>query len=157
MIKEIKNKYGLRHIIHKELIGYSTHKSGGDGVEEIHALVISSVWNSKDIWYVDDPRYAEWVRLHSTEWYNANHDTPMNPFDSEDLEVVKINLSITAKPVSVKIPTAYQVYKSKYAKTDKRHWESLQKNLQAGRTSLDLYELIKYYKNQEKQKRAKVK
>lgn len=157
VIKEIKNKYGLQHT-NKELIGYSIHEqSGGDGVEEIHSLVLSSDWDSKDFWYVDDPRYAEWVRLNSTEWYNANHETPINPFNSEDLTVVKITISITAKPVAIKIPTAYQVYKAKYAKTNKDHWKDVQELLHMGVMDLGYYELIMYYENQQKHKQSKAK
>lgn len=48
-------------------------------------------------WIVDDFEtacYAKWV---STEWYNADYEHPVNPFDTAKLEVVKVVTTAVVK------------------------------------------------------------
>lgn len=122
-MKEVKNKYGLRQKSTGQLVGYCT-SSNADGdccVEEQYILQPGS----DQLWLVDDPEQAEYVRLNSTEWYNAGFDTPTNNLDSDDLEVVEVNVEVKVEPVEVSLPTPYEFFEARYAKKEPRHWEYL--------------------------------
>ena len=106
-------KYGLMHVPSGEMVGYRTISNGnGDCVDIQYILDLSE----KDrLWLVDDPEHAEYVRLHSTEWYNADYETPKHfpSCKSEELKVVKM-VSIESEDVAVSIPTFPEFIKLNY-------------------------------------------
>ena len=124
-MQEIKNKYGLMHKPTRRALGFSTSSNaGGDFcVETQHILELSS----DKMWVVDNPKHAEWVRLNPTQWYNADYDTPTHDFDSDDLQVVRINVEIKVdvEPTEVAIPTPYEFFEKKYAEKEPDHWAYL--------------------------------
>lgn len=120
-MNEIKNKFGLRQKSTGKIVGYYTSQNSGDGVELQHILEPGA----EKFWLVDDPEQAEFVRLNSTEWYNAGYDTPTNHIDTDDLEVVEINVEIKTTSVDVSLPTPYEFFETRYAEKDPRHWEYL--------------------------------
>lgn len=131
-MKEIKNKYGLREKKTGKLLSFNRTKNRCDAVEYCHDLRVDE---NSETWLVDNPRQAEWVRHNSTEWYNADHNTPRHHYEAHELEVVEVNVSIRVTLMNVKVPTPYEYFKSKYAKKDPRHWASLQEAFKDKRRS----------------------
>jgi len=80
-------KYGLRIIETQEILRYEmNNNSSGDNVLTTYVLS-----NSTDnIWTVDSIEHANYVKYNTTPWYNAGHDTPMNEYEPEELEIIKI-------------------------------------------------------------------
>ena len=114
-MKKTIMKYGLMHVPSGEMVGYRTISNGnGDCVDIQYILDLSE----KDrLWLVDDPEHAEYVRLHSTEWYNAEYDSPNHSPNCkpEELKVVKYMVSIESEDVEVSIPTFPEYIKLNYA------------------------------------------
>lgn len=56
-----------------------------------------------DIWHVDTPEQAEWVRLNHTKWYNAVKETPSHchNYDPDDYEVVKQVITTEEEKVDI--------------------------------------------------------
>ena len=42
------------------------------------------------VWMANSYEKADYVRTHSTEWYNADYSSPTNDYDAEILEVRKL-------------------------------------------------------------------
>jgi hypothetical protein len=87
----MKTLYGLRHIQSKQLLTFTT-SSHGDGefcVDVEYRLRINA---DDPIWLVPDEETATAATI-STDWYNADYTSPSHNFKSEELEVVKFNLS----------------------------------------------------------------
>jgi len=138
-------KYGLRSKKSGKLIGFSTEGNSEDceGVSVTYSLLENAV----SPWLVDFPEHAEYVRLNSTDWYNADYKTPINPYESDELEVVRVEQII--EPVKVKIPTAEEYLKLSYLNKDlkyydPKHYEYCMKNISrmAIYSFYDLIELI---------------
>jgi hypothetical protein len=90
----LKSGYGLLHKKENVILGFSTEESHScDSVGVIYTL--SSC--DEPLWIVKDKLNASYVRLYSTEWYNAGYEHPVNPYEPEELEVVKIELNVTVE------------------------------------------------------------
>lgn len=127
-VQGVKNKFGLRQKSTGELVGYEIlSNDGGDFCSENQYLLQVG---PKQIWLVDDPEQAEFVRLNSTPWFNADYDTPTNDLDPDDLEVVEIDMIVNVQPVDVSIPTPYEFFKERYAKKEPRHWNQLKEEIE---------------------------
>lgn len=138
-MKEVRNKYGLRQKSTGQLVGYEiSSNEGGDFCGEFQYIL--EVGDER-LWLVDDPQQAEFVRLNSTEWYNAGYDTPTHHFKADDFEVVVINVAVSAKSVEVSIPTPYEFFKAKYAKEDPEHWEYVKEMIEKDRARYSWYDL----------------
>lgn len=141
----VENKYCLRVKKTGELAKYSIRETDGDGVPYQHSIEKQGDY----IWFADSPEHAEYVRLYSTAWYNADYDTPTNNYNPEDLEVVKVSIVVNAEPVSVEIPTIYEVYRSKYEKSEPEHLANVKKLIEEGRVkSYYYFELQEYLASQ---------
>lgn len=110
-----KTTYALRH---KESGGlltlHITSNSGGDCCGD----VTYELWTGGNaIWRVDDAIHAEYVRNFSTEWYNADYDSPKHDYRPEELEVVEIKEEIT--PIEVgSLPTFEEYMKERHGKEE---------------------------------------
>lgn len=115
-MKEIK--YGLMDKETKKLVGYSAESNEpGDNVSISYELDMYS----DDEWLVDTPEHAEYVRLNSTEWYNADYNTPENGIEPEKLQVVKVEIEKKIEPIDVKIPNFEEYMKGTYKDKDPNH------------------------------------
>ena len=146
-MKEIHNKFGLRHKETGKIVTYYTDSNGdADGCATQYILDKSS--DDQELWFVDIAENAEWVRLNSTEWYNAGHDTPTHYLKPDELEVVEINITIKAEPVDVTIPTPLEYFEAKYSETNPGHLEHLKKLLAEGQISnYSIYDLQEYLRD----------
>jgi len=84
----MKIHYGLLYVPENKLLGFNT-SSNADG-EFCTAVAFELDNYSENIWLVEKQEIAEHVRITDTPWYNADYNTPENPFKPEDLKVVKI-------------------------------------------------------------------
>lgn len=140
-------KYGLRKKGSKDLLGYdfSSNDDGEFCGSETYYLTENFGENK---WLVDSPEHAEYVRLHSTEWYNASLSTPENPYIKEkcDIEVVKVEIEEHVEVVDVKIPEEKEVYETLYAKDNPGHLQYILGLMEKNKTSgLSFGDLIHYY------------
>lgn len=126
-VREVKNKFGLRQKSTGELVGYEISFNDGDFCCNNQYLLQAG---SKQIWLVDDPEQAEFVRLNSTPWFNAEYDTPTNDLDPDDLEVVEIDMTVNVQFVEVSIPTPYEFFEDRYAKKEPWHWKKLKAEIE---------------------------
>jgi len=117
MMKQIK--YGL--LYKGKILGYNI-QSNSEGCD-----CCDNQYTLDDIdtneWLVDSKVHAEWVRNYSTKWYNAGYDTPTNPYEKEDLQIVEVIRETTITPIIVKIPTFKELAKIKYYDKDRRHYD----------------------------------
>lgn len=122
-------KYGLRNKKTGEFVGYSVESN-----ENAEFSTSQQYWleeTKQNIWLVDYAQQAEWVRLHSTEWYNASYETPTNKLEPEDYEVVQYE--IKAKKVDVEIPSDIQALEILYREKDPGHLERLKAEIAKGK------------------------
>jgi len=117
----IHRKFGLRHKETGVVVGIDRSSNEGCNFcgETQHILNKDTA----EMWLVDDAQLAEWVRYNSTEWYNAEYESPTHDFEPDELEVVEVEIITKVDPVKVSVPTPLEFYKRKYAKTEPAHWE----------------------------------
>ena len=112
-------KYGLLHKKSGKIIGFET-LSNSDGAYCVGVKYELDHYVNNQ-WLVDKPEHAEYVRNHSTEWYNAGYDTPNHSYKNSELEVIKIIQTINVE--SVKIPTYKEYIELKRKKISEKDYE----------------------------------
>jgi site-specific DNA-adenine methylase len=111
MMTVVKEGYGLLYKKSNKLLGFYT-SSNSDGEDCCEEQFILDDDYAGRVWIVDNELTAGYVRMFSTEWYNAGYDTPTNPYKPEELKVVKITIS--AEPITVDIPTYREFIEQRY-------------------------------------------
>lgn len=97
-------KYGLRNKKNGRLLTvYTRSNADGDFCCDIQHILIESAKPIEDIminrenydelWLVNSYEKAKKAMV-STEWYNANYETPTHDYDPDVLEVIKVEVSI---------------------------------------------------------------
>jgi len=114
-------KYALRYKKKNKLLGYYI-SSNADGDFCCDSQYILSYIEMDNIWFVDSPEKAEWVRHNSTLWYNADYNTPTHEYEAKELEVVKVKITTDIETLKVKIPTFKEMAKWK-CKGNKNDYE----------------------------------
>jgi len=120
-------KYALRHKAKDKLLGFFVRHNGynADGVSQSHYLCDYE----ENVWYADSPGHAEYVRHVSTPWYNAGYETPGHEYDAEELEVVKLEMTVKTTVEAASIPDKHTYWKLKYGpkgmRPDVNHLASL--------------------------------
>jgi hypothetical protein len=115
----LKSGYGLLHKKSNTLLGFTTEEdNSGESVGTIYTLG----YGDDQLWIVKDKLNASYVRLYSTEWYNAGYDHPINPYEPEELEVVKIELQIDIEE-PYPIPTFEEYMNLRYNTPGKRSYD----------------------------------
>lgn len=120
-------KYSLRNKKTKELIGFTV--SSNDGAEFASAVAYELSEGQENVWLVDNPRHAEFVRLNSTGWFIAGYDTPSHSLKPEEWEVVEIEMA--PKKIDVKIPSHMEIFEILY-KNEPAHLEGLKRRIKEG-------------------------
>ena len=82
-------KYALLHKKTKTLLGFYTSSNNGEFCTDVE---YSLVYDEENIWLVDSFEKADYVKNNSTEWYNANYNTPSHSYHFDELEVVCLNI-----------------------------------------------------------------
>lgn len=106
-------KYGLKHKSGRLLSFYTESNHGEDCCGDLTYRLRLGDGTSHQ-WTVDDPLNAEYVRQHSTEWYNAGYGTPNHRFNPDDLEVVRITTETEEEVIDVKIPSQEEYLSLRY-------------------------------------------
>lgn len=106
-------RYGLRYKKDGKLLGFETERNP-EGSESVSFSYHLSYGEEDRIWLVESPEHAEFVRQNSTPWYNADYECPMNDFDVEELQVVRVITVINEAEVCVKIPTFEEYMEYRY-------------------------------------------
>lgn len=138
-MKEIK--YALKLKKKGILLGYYTTPNHGDACDNQYIL---SETNS-NIWYVDTKEHAEYVRNHSTEWYNAVYDTPTHDYKANELAIVKMEIITNMEEIEVKLPTYEEMakFKSKGNKDDYGFYMLQKKN--HPEITYSFYDMVEYF------------
>lgn len=134
-------KYGLKHIKSGNLLSFRSECCDKiDGIETVYLENYSnqSIDNLfpdlNNIWLVDTKYNAEYVR-HSRgkQWFEADMSTPKHFFDEKELEVVEIEIevNISSKNINVILPSANEIFESKYNKKKKNQRMYLQRKLES--------------------------
>lgn len=85
-------KYGIWHKKQKCLLGtYTESNSDGDFCVSVQYTLTTT---TSEIWLTDSYKHAEYIRTTNTDWYNADYDSPSNPYKSKELKVVKLQIFI---------------------------------------------------------------
>jgi hypothetical protein len=115
----LKSGYGLLHKKENVMLGFSTEEANScDSVGTIYTLS----YCDEPLWIVKDKLNASYVRLYSTEWYNAGYEHPMNPYKPDELEVVKIEMNVTIEE-PYPIPTFEEYMNLRYNTPGKRSYD----------------------------------
>jgi hypothetical protein len=146
----VATMYGLRNKKTGNIVSYETSRND-DGDCCVSTQYILDTYPTNDVskyWMVSDPYQAEWVRLNSTEWYNADIETPTHPskWVSDDYEVVTVEVVVKVDPVDVKLPTVEEYLKAKYETSDPSHYNHCIKALRDGMLSVSSYDMVGYAK-----------
>ena len=121
-MKTKKIQYGLRN--KKSNILLKAEPSSNENREFCASIGYQLIdWGDDPIWLVESPEHAEFVRHHTTSWYNAGYDTPINNYDAEDLQVVKVITEIEEEEVCVNIPTFEEMMRHMYNTEGKKYYE----------------------------------
>jgi hypothetical protein len=149
---EQRTGYGLLHKKSGKIVGYETQSNAGGYAccDTAHTLDA----NSHLMWIVEDELNAAFVRMFSTEWYNAGYETPTNPYKPEELRVIKIR--IETNPVLIpQLPNREEYIKRKYDNPKSKHYDPVWAKMRledkfvdpderkASYTLYDLYEFMK--------------
>jgi len=84
-------KYALLHKKSNTLVGFYTTSNSGEFCTDVE---YNLVYDEENIWVVDSFEKAEYVRNNSTDWYNANYNTPQHSYHSNELSVVKLEIEV---------------------------------------------------------------
>jgi hypothetical protein len=115
----LKSGYGLLHKKENVLLGFTTEEdNSGESVGTIYTLG----YGDEQLWIVKDKLNASYVRLYSTEWYNAGYEHPINPYEPDELEVVKIELQAEIEE-PYPIPTFEEYMNLRYNTPGKRSYD----------------------------------
>jgi len=112
-------KYGLRLKETGEVLGF--YYESNSGLDFCGETTCNLSISDDKMWLVDDKYQAEYVRNYSTEWYNAGYETPTNPFESEELEVVKVKVVTDVEPETASVPTMEEYLRLRYAEDNPEH------------------------------------
>ena len=93
-----KSGYGL--LKNNKILGFSIDSAGDDAYASVSEMYTLDEY-ADNIWIVRDKLQASYVRMFSTESYNAGYETPMNHFKPEELSVVKIDIKATVEEPEV--------------------------------------------------------
>jgi hypothetical protein len=130
-----KIQYGLRDKKTGKMVTFHTQSNDHDceSVSVSHFISFSE-WNPW--WLVRIPERAEYVRTHTTAWYNADHDQPAHEYDftkhADDCEVVKVVTTVETTPMDIKLPTTEELIELKYREKEPGHADYLQKLIKEG-------------------------
>jgi hypothetical protein len=116
----MKSGYGLRYKPKNIILGVEITSNTGchDCGDDTYTLS-----EHVDVpWIVEDELNAAYVKMFSTQWYNAGYKTPVNDYKPEDLEVVKITLKID-KIKQMSIPTFEEYMQQRYNTPGERHYD----------------------------------
>ena len=140
-ITKTTKKYGLYHKKSKLLLSYRVESNNGADFSIDNAYILTN--DGESPWLVDSAYNAEYVRLYSTPWYNADHSTPINDFEAEDLVTVEVEITENVEEVDVEIPTMEQLLEIKYKEKEPAHYEYAMKQLKnVPKVSYSYYDLI---------------
>ncbi len=86
----MKNKkiYALKHPVHG-ILGFSTTSNDGVNCETVEYTLDTY---GEGIWTTPRKSVAEKVAVTNTEWYNADMESPGNPYTKDNLEVVELKV-----------------------------------------------------------------
>lgn len=130
-------KYALRHKKSKKIVCFEKMSNQGQdccvSVTCDLKLDDGRECPPRNIWYADSAEHAEWVRLNSTPWFNADYKSPRHhDLEAEDLEVVTVEIKIKTETVETSIPTVEEFYSRKYEKKNPKHLKELLKEIKTG-------------------------
>jgi hypothetical protein len=126
-IKSLETKYGLYHIEKQKILGYEV--TSNEDQDFCNEKSYSLTHYSDTQWLVDNPKAAEWIRVFNVHWYNSSYEYPMCDYYSYELKVVEVKIQTSIKDIEVSIPTLYEFYENKYAKSNPKHWEQLKADI----------------------------
>jgi len=108
-------KYALRHKKSGNLlVCLFSSNEGRDSCVDYTITLYDD--DSGAVWQVDTKEQAEYVRQYSTEWYNADHDTPSHEFKANQLEIVELVTEIRTVKNKIKIPTIQEYWRWQFGK-----------------------------------------
>jgi hypothetical protein len=107
-------RYGLMNINTGNLLGVSAQSNAGAEFCCDVQYILSD--GESPPWTAESAIAADYVRHFSTDWYNADYNTPTNPYDANDLLVVEITTTTTTRPLSKNriVPTFADYMQRKY-------------------------------------------
>lgn len=163
-MKTKKIQYGLRNKKNNILLkAEPTSNEDGDFCSSIRYELID--WGDHLKWLVESPEHAEFVRQHSVPWYNAGYDTPINNYDAEDLQVVKVITEIEEEELCVNIPTFEEMMRHMYNTEGRKYYEPrhyiyIMNNYERTKGTeeelhYDFYQLSEYLSDLDKEKEGK--
>lgn len=102
-MKSVEVKYGLRCKKTGKILTYDMESNAG-GSNCCGIMFRLSEDTDSPTWLLDDPEEVDWVRRHSTEWYNAGYETPKHKFEPGELEVVKVATTTEIEKFNQNLP-----------------------------------------------------
>jgi hypothetical protein len=84
-------KYGLRHKESKVILSVTTFEYQLYDDWEVKAYELAIDYG---IWLVDTKKEAEYVKNNKVKRQESEYYRPINPYKSEELEVVKVDINI---------------------------------------------------------------
>jgi hypothetical protein len=156
-------QYGLARKKDGIPLGFQTlSNAGGVFCVDTQTNLVEPEYGEKQ-WLVPELWQAEWVRTHSTPWYNAGYDTPTNNFDPEDLVVVKVTSIVKIEEADTSsLPSDEEIVRTSDSFKDKKDYERYRDGTRDGRTVeewhhdwADYWRTFEYHRNKQKENKIK--
>lgn len=122
------NKYGLRDKKTGKIAGFH-EVSNGKKAEFCNETTTTLGLDEANVWLVDDPQQAEWVRCNPTKWSNSNYETPAHTFKLDNLETIKIHMIV--ETIDVELPSIIEVYEKIY-QSNPSDWKRIKNLIESG-------------------------
>jgi hypothetical protein len=117
-----EKKICLKHKKSGKLLGYSvTANDGADFCIDISHTLHHAHGNDR-LWCAHSLEHAEYVRQHTTPWYNATYETPEHYYAPDELAVVEVKIETTEKEIEVTLPT-YEEFAEFHSHGNKKEYE----------------------------------
>ena len=143
-------KFGLVLKKTGELVGFTTSPNEGD---DCCGICYELDDTSDRKWLVDSAEHAEYVRKFTTPWYNAGYDTPINEYDKDELEVVKVTQVIEPTKDFRSVPSMEEYLKVMYEKDDPNHYSYIMEEYKKHKDTFanySFYDLERYFEKVKK-------
>lgn len=84
-------KFGIRIVGEEKPLGFYTSRGGEEFCVSVEYELDK---HSDNVWMVDTYEQAKNAMETDTEWFNADYETPKNPYTHLQLEVVEIEFAV---------------------------------------------------------------
>lgn len=114
--EQVSTFYVLRHKDSRKYLSPSVSSNdGGEFCGDTTTTLYADVDDVLEAWRAEESaEHAEYVRQHSTPWYNSSMLTPKHEYEPDELEVCVVSSRVTISDDKPHIPSPREFFNAKY-------------------------------------------